>query len=81
MDETTYKKLKTRVENARATKDRATGQLDAVLERLKKEHGCDTIEAAEKLASKLEKEATAAEEAFDTAATAFEKEYREHLAD
>lgn len=81
MNEADYTKLKRRVDTARQTRDRATGQLDGVMERLKKEFGCDTIEEAERAANKLEKEAVIAERAFTEAAAAFEKEYGDRLGD
>ncbi len=79
MDEQTYKKLKARVDLARQTRDRATGQLDGVMDRLKKEFDCSTIEEAEKMAAKLEREATVAERAFDEAAKKFEAEWHDNL--
>ncbi len=81
IDEAAYNKLKRRVDTAKQTRDRATGQLDGVMDRLKKEFGCDTIDAAEKKANQLEREAVVAERAFDEAAAKFEKEWGDHLAD
>lgn len=81
MDEAAYKKLKARVDTARQTRDRAAGQLDGVMGRLKREFGCDTIGEAEALAKKLNREAKAAEEAFDAAAAKFEEEWNEHHQD
>lgn len=81
MNEVEYKKLKARVEAARATRDRAAGQLDGVMARLLKDFGCSTIEQAEKLVNKLEREAAVAEREFDDAAEKFQKEFDEHFAE
>jgi len=81
MDEAAYAWLKRKVDTARQTRDQATGKLDGVMERLKKEFGCTTIEAAEKRARQLASEAEKAETAFEAIAAKFEEDYREHLKD
>lgn len=81
MDEAAYKKLKSRVEAARQTRDRAAGQLDGIMARLQTEFKCSTIEEAEKLAKKLERDAVVAEREFDEAAAQFERDWGEHLRD
>mgnify|MGYP001565121621 CR=1 FL=1 len=75
IDEQKFKQLKKQADDARAAQDRAAGQLEATMERLKNEFDCATIEEAEKLLVKLNKEAAEAGAEYDEAVVTFEKEW------
>lgn len=75
IDEAKYKKLKKQAEEARSDRDRATGQLEAIMARLHDEYDCDTIEQAEKKLTKLTKAAKEAEAAYDSAVEEFEEQW------
>lgn len=81
IDEAKFKKLKRAAEEARQARDRAAGQLEAAMDRLKDEFGCDTVEEAQDLAKLLDAQAAEAEAAYDEAVEAFEEEWSEHLED
>ena len=66
---------------ARKDRDRAEGQLEAAMERLHEEFGCETVEAGEKLARTLKAEAVTAEAAYDEAVEAFETAWEAQLED
>ena len=66
-------------DEARRARDKASGQLEGVLARLKDEFGCDTVKAAERKAAQLTREAAKAEQAYDKAATEFDAEWGEQL--
>jgi len=72
IDERKFKQLKQQADDARAARDRAAGQLEATMQRLKNEFDCSTIEEAEKLLVKLNKEAAKAEAEYDEAVVTFE---------
>ena len=80
IDERTFRQLKQRAQQARTARDNATGQLEAVMARLRDEFGCETLAAAEKKAVILTKEAALAETEFEGAVAEFEEEWHEHLA-
>jgi len=79
IDERAFKQLNQRAQQARTARDNATGQLEAVMTRLRDEFGCETLAAAEKKAAILTKDASLAEAEFEEAVTAFEEEWHEHL--
>lgn len=49
-------KLKSKIEDAKERRAEAKGKRDTLMARLKEDHGCNTLEAAEKMLAKLEKE-------------------------
>lgn len=75
IDEKEYKRIKRAADEARQARDRAAGHLEGVMERLREEFGCDTIQAAEKKLKTLTKEAKAAEAAYREAVEAFEEKW------
>lgn len=79
IDEAEFKKLKHRAEAARQARDKASGQLDAAMERLQTEFGCNTIEEAEAKATKLKREAEKAETAYHRAVKEFEEQWDDRL--
>jgi len=70
-----YEQLKQKVDQYQREADRAAGALAQLLERLKEEFGCDSIEEAEKLARKLKKERDKTEKEFAEALEEFETEW------
>lgn len=72
-------RLKAKAERMRQEHDRAQGRLEESLKRLKNDFGIETIEEAQKLLKKLEREEEAARETFDTSLTAFNKEWGDKL--
>lgn len=79
INEAEFKKRKKAADEARRTRDRAAGQLDAAMARLHDEFECETIEAAEALSGRLERKAAKAEKAYNTAVAEFEEEWGEQL--
>jgi predicted secreted Zn-dependent protease len=71
--------IKRRVETAKTESARAAGALEQTLQRLKKEHGCNSLEEAEKKLEKLTAQTQAAEAEFDKALKLFEEEYGAEL--
>lgn len=78
IDEQEFRRLKDRAEKARQTRDKAAGQLEAAVTRLQDEFGCETIEAAEAMIEKLDKETAQAEKAYNEAVETFEAEWSEY---
>lgn len=81
IDEAKYKSLKRRADEARQTRDKAAGQLEATMDRLQNEFGCDSVEAAQRKANQLNKEAAAAEKTYNKAVAAFEEAWGEYTAE
>lgn len=79
IDEEEFKRRKRRAEIARQTRDKASGQLEAAMDRLRVDFGCNTIKEAEKLAAKLTEDVTRAEATYNKAAIAFEEEWDDRL--
>lgn len=71
--------LKRKAEQLRQQHDRAQGRLEETEKRLKEEFEVDSLEAAEKLLKKLEKEEAAAKEKFDNALEEFNEEWGDKL--
>lgn len=72
--------LKARSERMRREADKAAGALEQTKKQLKEEFGVDTVEDAEKLLKKLEREEEDAREKFEEAHTKFMKEWGDVLA-
>jgi hypothetical protein len=81
VDEAKFRRLKEKAETARAARDKAAGQLEATMDRLKNEFQCQTVAAAKKKASELKREAAAAEKDYNKAVASFEEAWDEHLED
>ena len=79
MDVLRYTKLKSDVDRLRREADRAEGVLDDLTKRLKQDFGVETVEEAESLAAKLEKEAAAKEKEYARALVDFEKNWGEQV--
>jgi len=79
IDEKKFKRLQTRAAKAREVRDRARGQLDAVMGRLADEFGCGSIEEAEAKADELSAQAEEAAEEYNRAVAVFEEEWDERL--
>ena len=74
-----YQKMKRKADELRREADRAEGALEQLMEKLKEDFDCDTLEEAEQLSKRLEKEAKEAEEQFDVAVEEFEEEWGDEL--
>lgn len=69
--------LKQQVEAVRSDSSRAAGGLDQIMRRLKADHGCDSLEEAEKKLKKYEGDEEATKTAFKQALEKFEVDYAE----
>lgn len=70
-----FRKLKRRADLAKQTRDKAEGQLEAAMDRLREEFGCKTVESAEEQLANLKAEAAEAERAYNKAVDAFEESW------
>lgn len=75
--ENEYKRLKADVESARQEADRAQGALDGLMVRLKDEFGCEGVKEARAHLSKLQAQATTAQQAFEKAVTEYRERWHE----
>ena len=73
-------RIKKRAAAARRERDEARGALRECLRRLRREHGCRTIEEAEALAKNLGRDAAEAERRFERAVERFERRWGKELA-
>ena len=74
-----YKQLKTEVDELQREINKAEGALEQLTERLQSEFGCKTLEQAEKLLRKMQKEAKQAEDEYNEALSEFEEQWLEVL--
>jgi len=79
VNEREFKELRRQAEEAKTTRDRAAGQLEAAMARLLDEFGCKTLEEAETLLTKLEAEAATAEADYETEVAKFKETWGGHL--
>lgn len=79
IDEAEFNRLKKKANAARQARDKASGQLDVIMERLKEDFGCRNIEEAETLATKLDRDAAKAEKVYNVAVNKFEEEWNERI--
>lgn len=81
IDDIEFKQLKRKADQARQTRDRAAGQLDGVMARLKDEFNCGTLAEAEKKLTALTKKAGQAERKYNTAVEEFEEAWANYATD
>ena len=74
-----FHRLKSNVDRLQREADKAAGVYAEQMRRLKQEHGCSTIEEAEKLLAKITKEHKAAEKKFEKLAIEFEDRWGDVL--
>jgi hypothetical protein len=74
-----YEKIKKKADERRNAVAQAEGALEQLLKDLKEHHGCDSIEAAEALLAKLEKEEKELEAAYNTEVAAYKEKWGELL--
>lgn len=79
MDAQQFERLQRKVEGLKRDKARAEGALALVMEELKTEHGCSTLEEAETLLDEREDAAVEAKQKYEKALAAFESEWGEQL--
>jgi predicted nucleic acid-binding Zn-ribbon protein len=70
-----YNNLKKEAEEAQQTADKAEGALGQVMQQLKKEFDCSTIEEAEKKLGQLRKQESKTKKEFEIAVQEFEEEW------
>lgn len=75
-----FRQLKDRVDELQGEADRAKGALEQIGRQLEEE-GCPSVEAAEKMLKKLEKEEREAEAEFDRERARWEKKWVSKLED
>lgn len=71
-----FDELKKKSAKAKSDADRAAGELDGQLKKLKADFGVDTIVEAEVLLEKLTKEEAEAEQKYNTELAAFEEKWK-----
>lgn len=74
-----YIQIKKRVEEARQKASKAEGALEQVMQRLKSEFSCPTLEVAKKRLKTLERKEETIKDRFDEAVEAFEDNWPEAL--
>lgn len=74
-----FTELKSQVESLQKKADRSQGALDQLKVQLKKEFGVDTLEEAEKLSTKLDREEKECEREYLQALARFEKQWKDKL--
>lgn len=79
IDVAEYQQLKSKVDKVRADADRAAGALERSLSQLKKDFDCGSLEAAEKLLKKLEREERVADQEYADAMAEFQTEWDVYL--
>ena len=70
-----YLSLKKRVDKSQQEADQAEGGIQEVTNQIKREFGCDTLNAAKRKLKQLEKQETTSKKAFDDAVEKFEKDW------
>jgi len=70
--------LKTRVERRKQERDKAKGALGQVMKQIQDEFGCKSLEQAEKLLTKMQKQQKQSKEQILKETEALEKELDEH---
>lgn len=71
--------LKERAERLRKDAAKAEGALERVAEQLREEFKCDSVEAAEKLLSRLRREEREADRSYRSACRRFERRWGDRL--
>ncbi len=79
MDLKKFQRLKEKAEALRTEAEQAKGALNQLMTKLNEEYDCQSIEDAEKLLEKYEKEVKKAEEDYDKELISFEEEWGEKL--
>ena len=79
MDTESYVQLKKRVESAQRRVDEAAGAIATLETRLKEEFGCESVEAAERLQTRLKKEKAAALKAYEEERKKFEEKWNDRI--
>jgi hypothetical protein len=74
-----YQAAKDRAEDLRRRVDKATGSLERLMEELRERFDVDSVEAAEKLAEKLQADLRKKEKAFERAVAKFEEQWSEQF--
>jgi len=77
--EADFEKLKRTRDRLQSEVDQSKGALEETMSRLKKDFGCYTLQEAEKLLKKTDKELDKATEEFEEAMAAFQKEWGDDL--
>ncbi len=75
METKRFEQLKREVESARSEAAQAKGAFEQLMKQLKEEFGCRSVEEAQKLLRKLEKEAEEAEESYLEVEAAYKKKW------
>lgn len=71
-----FEKLKRQVEDAKAEADRAQGAYDQLMERLKKEFNCKTLEEAKILLVKIQRQREEAGKVFQTKMDDYKRKWK-----
>lgn len=75
MNETDLIKLKQKVEDAKRSTSELKGQKNALMKQLKDDWKCETVEEAEKLITKMDKEITALNKQIETGLKELKEKY------
>lgn len=79
MDLKTYQKRHAELEKIRRRRDQSQGALNELLEQLRKEHGCSTIEEADELLEQLRTKLAQARKKLKKQLKKFDAEWTEYL--
>lgn len=79
IDEEKFIQLKKQAEEAQTARDKASGQLEFAMKRLKNEFECSSIKEAEAKLKSLTKESEQAEEEFELAIKSFEEKWNDRI--
>ena len=79
MDIRRWEKLKGEVERLQREVDRAEGVLSSLMDRLKNEHGCKSLEEAKSILEKMKKKADRTENNYNAVLEEFERKWKEVL--
>ena len=77
LTEQRFNELKDQAEEAQRAASKAEGARDQLLDRLKDDFGCDSLEAGKTLLKKLQKEEATALTELDEALDAYEKKWKQ----
>lgn len=74
-----FRELKAKVDRLRREHDRAEGALEQAMIKLKKQHGCKTLEDGKELLASMEKSCKQKRSKFDKAMERFDEKWGEKL--
>ena len=77
IDEAAFRRIKRKAENAKREYDRAVGGLQGLMDQLKSDFGCSTLEAGEAKLKELQRDIKKMAAKYDKAVNAFDEKWGE----